>query len=898
MKKIIFLAAAIVSLVSCTRTEEGDIPDNRLTLLAKTETSADTRTVVEGETHVYWEPGDEIAVFSGEHSGKFVTDLTSSSPTASFTGTLGEDGWEQGQDLLAVYPYSEKATYDGETITTTLPSVQYARAGSFGKNMNLAVAHSTDGTLQFYNVGGGVRFTVTKEGVKKVVFEGRKREKIAGKVKISFNESGIPVVTQVVEGSDIITVLPPPGEDYFQKDTWYYFVALPKGLAGGYKLRFLRDNDYASSVYTNRVNIKRSVFGSINRADAGVEYESLMVPFPETEQDWSISENFTRELLQYITPLIKKCSDPTFDEGNAVDYFISHVLSIEGIVDAFPMASNNGVVVVQKYGVHYNVLLTIDEEDRVEGSVNGVKANSDDIPVLGLIAPNTGQQRCALIRPYHSVSFLDIYLRIPVYEDLFGNSLRDSGFSLNCIDDGKATLDAFMPSNLDDYDLLLLATHGSVSELRNGAGEIAGTCLMTGSNIIGEMIRPSMSRELVYFLSSEGFTGIRYGITPRWLKEAEKMTGAPSFKNTIVMAMACNSYTYSDLADYFLERGASFYGGIQGNIYIKYMGAGIAGFVDYLTWGYSAEEAMALTKKECPQIPFKSSKSDEPVYLIDLRPSDLTSSVVSSQVSLQWKTPKVRWEYAVDLYVDDELIACGLTAKKYNLRVYTPGEHSWYLETRVQYSNGETKSFRSSTESFMIDTLQEMVDLGLSVKWASFNLGGLCPEDVGNFYAWGETEPQSYEVYGSDWYSWTSYKWSVSNSSSLTKYCFNSTNGYHGFTDNISVLEPEDDAAHCHLGNGFRMPTRGELQELLDNCLMESAELGGVTGYKFTSLIPGYTDKWIFIVFDNSSSSLYKGIWSSTLDTSSSLNAWYCDKKGALKSLRRPSGLPIRPVSE
>ena len=270
MKKSLFFGLIVfLGLLGCTRNQEIDIQENGLTLIARTEMPAETKTVVEGGTHVYWEPGDEIMVFSGEKSAKFVTDLTASSATATFKGTFGEDAWPEDMDLWAVYPYSEEAVFDGETITTTLPSEQVARAGSFGKDMNLAIAHSTTNTLQFYNVGGGLRFSVTEEGIKKVILVGLGEEILAGQIKISF-QNGVPIFT---EGSGMrpYIALSAPG-DGFVPGEWYYMNALPQSLSQGFKMRFFKDGSSGVRVFVKSVEIKRSIFGSIENADAGVEY--------------------------------------------------------------------------------------------------------------------------------------------------------------------------------------------------------------------------------------------------------------------------------------------------------------------------------------------------------------------------------------------------------------------------------------------------------------------------------------------------------------------------------------------------------------------------------------------------------------------------------------------------
>lgn len=129
----------------------------------------------------------------------------------------------------------------------------------------------------------------------------------------------------------------------------------------------------------------------------------------------------------------------------------------------------------------------------------------------------------------------------------------------------------------------------------------------------------------------------------------------------------------------------------------------------------------------------------------------------------------------------------------------------------------------------------EAVDLGLSVKWSSCNLGAANPEEFGQYYAWGETETKLI-------YNWSTYKWGDSETT-LTKY---NTDSSRGFVDDITELLPEDDVVQSKLGGGWRMPTKTEFQELTNNCTHVWITYKGVQGMKFTSNREGYTDKWIF----------------------------------------------------
>ena len=163
----------------------------------------------------------------------------------------------------------------------------------------------------------------------------------------------------------------------------------------------------------------------------------------------------------------------------------------------------------------------------------------------------------------------------------------------------------------------------------------------------------------------------------------------------------------------------------------------------------------------------------------------------------------------------------------------------------------------------------DYVDLGLSVNWATFNVGASRPEGSGVFYAWGETEPKEN-------YLWSTYKWCNGSSKTLTKY--NKDSGY-GTLDNKTVLDPEDDVAHVKWGDSWRMPTKAEWDELLNNCtwtwyVSGNTEFGGVPGYKVTSNLSGYTDRYIFLpaAGERSYTSLDDGgpvghYWSSSLRT-------------------------------
>lgn len=113
------------------------------------------------------------------------------------------------------------------------------------------------------------------------------------------------------------------------------------------------------------------------------------------------------------------------------------------------------------------------------------------------------------------------------------------------------------------------------------------------------------------------------------------------------------------------------------------------------------------------------------------------------------------------------------------------------------------------------------IDLGLSVKWATCNVGAVSPEDYGDYFAWGETQPKSY-------YDWSTYKWCEGSFNTQTKYC---TDSYYGIVDNKTILELSDDVANANWGGNWRMPTCREQYELLQECTWTWEQKNGVNGY-------------------------------------------------------------------
>ena len=164
----------------------------------------------------------------------------------------------------------------------------------------------------------------------------------------------------------------------------------------------------------------------------------------------------------------------------------------------------------------------------------------------------------------------------------------------------------------------------------------------------------------------------------------------------------------------------------------------------------------------------------------------------------------------------------------------------------------------------------EWVDLGLpsGTLWATCNVGASSPEEYGDYFAWGETEPKAD-------YNWANYKWCNGSYNTLTKYC---TNSSYGTVDSKTELDIEDDAAYVNWGENWRMPTLDQQTELQTKCTWTWTTQNGVNG----RLVTGPNGNTLFLPAAGyrTDSSLYYArsfgyYWSRTLESRSPYYAYY-----------------------
>lgn len=178
----------------------------------------------------------------------------------------------------------------------------------------------------------------------------------------------------------------------------------------------------------------------------------------------------------------------------------------------------------------------------------------------------------------------------------------------------------------------------------------------------------------------------------------------------------------------------------------------------------------------------------------------------------------------------------------------------------------------------------EYVDLGLSVKWATCNVGANAPEEYGDYFAWGETETKS--EYTEE--NCPTYGLSISELQS------------QGYIDGAGNLNPQYDAAAANWGGDWRMPTYDELKELISKCNWMWTTQNGVKGYKVTSKTNG-NSIFLPVAGYRSGSSLngagnYGHYWSSSRSSDGAYRLFFNSFGPAVDDNNRNSGKSVRPV--
>lgn len=191
-----------------------------------------TRSTYSGR-QVFWEEEDVVTVFCvGENEDRqpfTVSELSGDKKQAIFQGL----GYESSDAFVAVYPHSEANTYDGTSLSVSIPTVQLAVANSFASGANLAVAYSTETSMKFRNVGALIAFRfATEDDAARTASVTFKAQGLAGASSVVLSEENGYLPVSEGGSEEYVTITAPENgfESGFNKV--YYAVVYPGEYEG------------------------------------------------------------------------------------------------------------------------------------------------------------------------------------------------------------------------------------------------------------------------------------------------------------------------------------------------------------------------------------------------------------------------------------------------------------------------------------------------------------------------------------------------------------------------------------------------------------------------------------------------------------------------------------------
>ena len=284
--KYISIAALVVLAAGCSDLKESpetSIFTEEEIILTATREGLDpgTRSVRQDDGSVYWGPSEEVSVFYGsgiDGGSKFVSTNTSIAKTVELQGTI--ETTESGKEYWAVYPYSEQNDCDGSSIITNIPAIQTAVEGNFSDNAFPAMAKGSSTSLAFWNICGGVKFSVSRSDIKSVKFEANSGGYLSGRARFAFNSEGKPEFTENKYCVPRVTLIA-PDNGTFKAGKYYYITMIPAFLSGGFTMTFTTESKIGSFRSDEVQEIKRSTFGVLKNIDSKVTNWESNVPVPE-----------------------------------------------------------------------------------------------------------------------------------------------------------------------------------------------------------------------------------------------------------------------------------------------------------------------------------------------------------------------------------------------------------------------------------------------------------------------------------------------------------------------------------------------------------------------------------------------------------------------------------------
>ena len=241
-----------------------------------------------------WNAGDTILLL--QNGQTIFAEAQQSGNIASFSSDM-KGSFVEGNTLYGIYPAGNRVSYDNESVTVSVPSVQIADNEGYDGKSAVSVSRTVSDSLCFQSVCGGIRLNFQMQGVTKVELESVDGYALSGKVKLEWDEQGLPIAAETSDASYILTFNAPdesgflPGKDYF-------ISTLPCNLYGGYRLSIYKDGLVADYFGVHQTVERASYITPNDLVEKELVFDDPDAPLVEEERP-ELDATTTALLRQY-----------------------------------------------------------------------------------------------------------------------------------------------------------------------------------------------------------------------------------------------------------------------------------------------------------------------------------------------------------------------------------------------------------------------------------------------------------------------------------------------------------------------------------------------------------------------------------------------------------------------
>lgn len=290
--RIIVCFMSLLGLASCSDSNE-ELEDTRFSDGQALSSGSLVATLIDG-LYDKWCVGDTILLLHDEQTA--FAEAQESGNISSFTNGMSGT-FMDSNPLYGIYPAGNMVSFDNESVTVSVPSVQTAKDSGFDETAAVSVACSVSESLCFKSVCGGIKLNFQMSGVTKVELESVDGYALSGKAKLKWDEQGLPVIAEKSDTSYILTFHAPdesgflPGKDYF-------ISTLPCNLYGGYRLSIYKDGLVADYFGVHQTVERASYITPIDLVESELVFDDPDAPLVEEERP-ELDATTTALLRQY-----------------------------------------------------------------------------------------------------------------------------------------------------------------------------------------------------------------------------------------------------------------------------------------------------------------------------------------------------------------------------------------------------------------------------------------------------------------------------------------------------------------------------------------------------------------------------------------------------------------------